>query len=524
MSLTALLLLFLCGRIVPSILLVTNSSIAKDPLSQADLPYSDALRALAEHDWMPIHVPAHQAEPGNAPGVALIVGERAMRMDKPMMFSSIDQESWRMTNPDKPTPLAQSLQLAAEAWGARRAWFLTNGASSGNHIATMVARVLGPEAIVQRSVHSSVIDGIAHSGIDTHFIQGIVDTNLGSAHGVTVDQVVQALRSHPKSSSVYLTSPSYFGAVSDIAAIAEVVHAHGIPLIVDEAWGAHFGFHPRLPVNAARCGADLVISSTHKGAGSLTQSAMLFLGHGPVAAEIEGIVDRVYRSFQSTSSSALLMASLDEARRRLVVDGPTAITETLRRAEAIRRGIREGGRFRDATPDIRNSAGTIGHDPFKIVIDTRTGGLGGGETHHRLIRDHGVVVELHTPSVIVLLLGATSRIDVDRFLTALHALPEVPESLSDPEPLPPAAALRMSVREAFLAKSVVVPWREAVGQISADTLAAYPPGIPNVLPGESLTAETIAFLRATAAHSSGYVRGAADPLLDSVRVVRPAAR
>ena len=162
-----------------------------------------------------------------------------------MMFTGIDQQSWRMTNPDKPTPLAQSLRLAALAWGARRAWFLTNGASSGNHIATMVARALGREAIVQRSVHSSVIDGIAHSGIDTHFLQPTVDTNLGSAHGVTVDQVAEALRTHPNSSSVYLTSPSYFGAVSDIAAIADVVHAHGIPLIVDEAWGAHFGFHPR---------------------------------------------------------------------------------------------------------------------------------------------------------------------------------------------------------------------------------------------------------------------------------------
>ena len=469
-------------------------------------------------------MPAHQSDPGNAPGVASIVGEHALRLDKPMMFTGIDQQSWRMTNPDKPTPLAQSLRLAALAWGARRAWFLTNGASSGNHIATMVARALGREAIVQRSVHSSVIDGIAHSGIDTHFLQPTVDTNLGSAHGVTVDQVAEALRTHPNSSSVYLTSPSYFGAVSDIAAIADVVHAHGIPLIVDEAWGAHFGFHPDLPANAARCGADLVISSTHKGAGSLTQSAMLLLGHGAIAERIESVVDRVHRSFQSTSSSALLLASLDEARRHLAVDGPTAITETLRRAEALRKGVREGGRFRDATPDIRTSAGTIDHDPFKVVIDTRPGGLGGGEAHHRLIRDHGVVVELHTPSVIVLLLGATSRIDVDRFLTALHALPEVPESLSTPEPLPPAAELRMNVRDAFLAESEVVPWRNAIGEISADTLAAYPPGIPNVLPGELISTQTLAFLRATAAHASGYVRGAADPRLDTVRIVRRDAR
>jgi arginine/lysine/ornithine decarboxylase len=491
--------------------------------TQSEAPYAEALRALAAIDWMHIHVPAHHGRIDNAPGVASIVGEQAMRLDKPMMFSSIDQESWRISNPDKPTPLALSLRLAAEAWGASRAWFLTNGASSGNHIATMVARALGCEAIVQRSAHSSVIDGIAHSGLDAHFIQGAVDTNLGSSHGVTADQVAQALRAHPNSSSVYLTSPSYFGAVSDIAAIADVVHAHGIPLIVDEAWGAHFGFHPDLPVNATRCGADLVISSTHKGAGSLTQSAMLFLGHGPAAARIESVVDRVHRSFQSTSSSALLMASLDEARRRLAVDGSATITETLRSAEAIRRGLRDGGRFRDATADIRNSTGTVDHDPLKVVIDTRPGGIGGGEAHHRLIRDHGVVVELHTPAVIVLLLGATSHIDVERFLSALHALPEVPESLSKPEPLPPVAELRMSVRDAFLAPNDVVPWREAIGAISADALAAYPPGIPNVLPGEVISAQTLNFLRATAAHSSGYVRGAADPLLDTVRIVRPGA-
>lgn len=504
-------------------MVVTTTPPLTSPLAQSDVPYADAVRSLAAIDWVHIHVPAHHGVVTNAPGVASIVGEQAMRMDKPMMFSSIDQDSWRMSNPGKPTPISLSLRLAAEAWGARRAWFLTNGASSGNHIATMVARVLGQEAIVQRSAHSSVIDGIAHSGLNSHFIQGAVDTNLGSAHGVTVDGVAEALRAHPNSSSVYLTSPSYFGAVSDIAAIADVVHAHGIPLIVDEAWGSHFGFHPELPANAARCGADLVISSTHKGAGSLTQSAILFLGHGPVAQQIESVVDRVHRSFQSTSSSALLIASLDEARRRLVVDGPTSITETLRSAEAIRRGVREGGRFRDATADIRDSDGTIDHDPFKVVIDTRPGGIGGGEAHHRLIRDHGVVVELHTPAVIVLMLGATSRIDVDRFLSALHALPEVPESLSTPEPLPPVSEMRMGVREAFLAANEVVPWHDAISAISADALAAYPPGIPNVLPGEVISAETVAFLRATAAHSSGYVRGAVDPLLDTVRIVRPDA-
>ena len=337
--------------------------------------------------------------------------------------------------------------------------------------------------MVQRGAHSSVIDGIAHSGIDAHFIQGAVDSALGSSYGLTAGQIDAALVEYPNSGAVHITSPSYFGAVSDIAALAEVAHAHGVPLIVDEAWGAHFGFHPDLPVNAARLWADLVVSSTHKGGGSLTQSAMLFLGSGPLAECLESVVDRVHRSFQSTSSSALLMASLDEARRRLAVDGPVLIDETLRSAKAIRHGIRERGRFRDATEDIRSSAGTVDHDPFKIVIDTRPAQISGGEAHHRLIRDHGVVVELSTHSAILLLLGATSHIDVERFLTALHSLPQVPESLSEPRSLPPIMPLAMPVQDAFLSDTDVVPWRESVGRVSPDALAAYPPGIPNVLPG-----------------------------------------
>jgi arginine/lysine/ornithine decarboxylase len=490
-------------------------------LSQGDAPYIDALRRLASADWQHIHVPAHHGRAENAPGIASFMGEQALRMDKPMLFSGIDQESWRMIDPARPTPLARSLVLAAEAWGARRAWFLTNGASQGNHIATMAARALGREILVQRGVHSSVVDGIAHSGLDAHFVQGAVDTELGSSHGLTPSQVDTALSTHPGSTAVYITSPSYFGAVSDVAGIADVAHARGVPLIVDEAWGAHFGFHPELPVNAVRLGADLVVSSTHKGGGSLTQSAMLFVGDGPFADRLEELVDRMHRSYQSTSSSALLMASLDEARRRLAVDGESLIGHALRDADAIRRGIRAGGRFRDATADIRSSAGTVDHDPFKIVIDTRTGGIPGGEAHHRLIRDHGVVVELSTHSAILLLVGATSRTDVDRFLTALHALPELPGSPGGPRRLPPIAPLAMSVQDAFLGATEIVPWEDGVGRVSADALAAYPPGIPNVLPGEPLTREVLDFLRATAADASGYVRGAVDTRVDRVRVVAP---
>lgn len=487
--------------------------------TQDSVPYADALRSLGDMDWMHLDVPAHQSRAENAPGLADLVGERTLRRDKASLFTEIDQVTWSMEASAGGSPLDRAARLAAEAWGASRVWFLANGASSGNHIATMVARALGRETLVQRSVHSSVIDGMIHAGLEPHFVFGSVDRDLGSSHGVTPEQVETALTEHPGVAAVQIVSPSYFGAVADVAGIAEVAHAHGKPLIVDEAWGAHFGFHPGLPGNAARLGADLVISSTHKNGGALTQGAMLMLGHGTIAASIGDLVDRVHRSYTSTSTSPLLLGSLDEARRRMAVDGPEVIPHTLRDVERLRAAIAERGRFRDATDDAMAYDDVVGQDPFKVVIDTRPGGLSGTETQYLLIRDHRVSIELSTHAVIVLMIGATSRLDVERFIEALHALPEAPESLQSAPPLPEPARRARRLQEAFFAPTELVPYTQAEGRMSADALSAYPPGIPNILPGEVLTEQMIDFLRRTAAMPAGHVRGAADPRLATFRVV-----
>ncbi len=485
---------------------------------QSRAPYVEALRSLAEIDWQRIHVPGHQARAENAPGVASIVGEQALRMDFPMLFSGVDQQTWQLVTPGRRTPIMEAQDLAAEAWGAARTWFITTGASGGNHIATTVVRGLGTELVVQRSVHSSVIDGITHVGLTPHFMHGAVDAGLGCNHGVTAQQVEEALAANPASAAVYIVSPSYFGAVADIAAIADVAHRHGVPLVVDEAWGSHFGLHPGLPTNAARLGADLVVSSTHKAVGSLTQSAMIQLGHGPYAEALESLVDRVVRSYQSTSTSALLLASLDEARRHIVTH-PERVAEAIASAEAVRALVKADRRFRDATPDILASPDAIANDPFKVAIDTRGAGITGGDAHFQLLRDHRIYCELSTPSALLLLVGATSPLDVDRFWTALQALPEAEIEPERPISLPPSCERAMGLDEAFFADVEVVDAAGAVGRVSADSLAAYPPGVPNVLPGEVLSADAVAFLRGTAATPTGYVRGANDPALDTFRVV-----
>lgn len=416
----------------------------------------------------------------------------------------------------------QALQLAAEAWGARRTWFLTNGASQGNHIASLVTAALGRTLVVQRSVHSSVIDGLVLSGLKAAFVQPSVDAEQGIAHGVTAGGLATAIAQHPDAAAAYVVSPSYFGAVADVSSLAAVAHAAGIPLIVDEAWGAHFGFHPRFPANALSQGADLVTSSTHKLAGSLTQSAMLHLGDGPFADVLEPLIDRAFRLVQSTSASALLLASLDLARMTMA-RGHDALGVSVAAGDSVRAAIRSLGRFAVVSDGFPRFPDIVGADPLRIAVDTRSGGISGHEARRRLSLDHQVMVEVATDSAVVAVVGAGSRPDTDWFIEALHSLPS-PLRDSGTEDrlrvsLPRPGPSRLTAREAFMSPTRAVPAAEAVGHISADTLAAYPPGIPNVLPGEVITAETVRFLQLTAAAPSGHVRGALDPGVTRLLVV-----
>ncbi|MFE5111383.1 aminotransferase class I/II-fold pyridoxal phosphate-dependent enzyme [Streptomyces sp. NPDC056663] len=482
-------------------------------------PYAEALRAHARRSWVRLNVPGHAADTLSFEPLTSLLGAEPLRLDFPPLLDGIDLGST--------APLQEALALAADAWGARRTWFLTNGASQGNQIASLVAPALGRVLVVQRSVHSSVIDGLVLSGLDAAFVQPSVDTDQGIAHGVTAGDLAKALAEHPDAAAAYVVTPSYFGAVADVRALAETAHAAGVPLIVDEAWGSHFGFHPGLPGNALSQGADLVTSSTHKLAGSLTQSAMLHLGHGPFADRLEPLVDRAFRMVQSTSASALLMASLDVARASLATNRE-GVGASMEVAESARRVIRRLGRYTIVSDTFGLFPDIVAADPLRIAIDTRSGGISGHEARRLLSRDHQIMVEVATDSAVVAVVGAGAVPDMDRFIEALHCLPTPLVGIGEGDRprlrLPSPGPARLTARDAFLSPSRSVPASDAIGMISADTLAAYPPGIPNVLPGEVITAEVIDFLQRTAAAPSGHVRGALDPAVSRLRVVDPDAR
>ena len=460
-------------------------------------------------------MPGHKGGPGADPELREALGDSALALDIPALIEGID------TGPE-PTPWQQAQQLAAEAWGARRAWFLLNGASQGNHVACLALVHLGDEIVVQRTAHSSTVDGLIISGLRPRFVQPELDPELRLPHCVTPEALDEALSQTPNAVGAHVTSPTYFGAVADVRGLVEVAHSHGVPLVVDEAWGAHLAFHPDLPVHALAAGADLVISSTHKIVGSLTQSAMVHLGGELIE---EHLVDRAVTLTESTSPNSLLCGSLDAARRLAVTQGRELLGETMEALAAARAAIRALPGLDVLDESIAGRPGVYGYDPLRLAIDVRGTGATGYELAALMLAEDDIIFELFGENVVVAIFGMAEDVgpEVERLVAALERALERLDVPGDREhepfaPPPPWGELAMTPREAFLGPQEAVPFAEAAGRIAAESLAAYPPGVPNVLPGERLTEPTIEYVQQTLEHG-GMLRGAADRKLRTIRVV-----
>src|ERR687894_1255033 len=235
---------------------------------QPTAPYLDAVVAYAFRGPGRFHVPGHKGGPGADPGLRKAIGVDGLAADVPQDIHGIDLGP-------SPTPYERAEQLAAEAYGAAQTYFLTNGATQGNHALMLALAPLGTRVVAQRNSHASLVDGLVLSGGIPSFVAPEYDGDLGMAHGVEPAELERALAARDDFRAVFIVSPTYYGMVADVAGCAAVAHSAGLPLVVDQSWGPHFGFHPDLPPGALSQGADAVVTSTHKIVGSLTQSAML---------------------------------------------------------------------------------------------------------------------------------------------------------------------------------------------------------------------------------------------------------
>lgn len=482
---------------------------------QPNAPYLDALVAYGFRGSTRFHVPGHKGGRGADPGLLNAIGLSALQLDVPQDIEGIDLGA-------RPTPYEEAERLAAEAHGAARTWFLTNGATQGNHALCLTLAPLGAPVVVQRNSHGSVIDGLVLSGGRPSFVAPAYDDQLGMAHGVTPDGLAEALETCTDARAAFVVSPTYYGLAADVAGLAEVAHARGVALVVDQSWGPHFGFHDRVPESALRLGADAALTSTHKIVGSLTQSAMLHVA--PTERVNVDAVARAVRLVRTTSPSALLMGSLDAARRQLAVHGQALLTRTLRAAATLREAIDDVPGCAVVGEDMVGRAGVAAWDPLRVVIDVRGTGRTGYEVYAAVRESYDAQLELATHATVVLVLGIAQPVDdLERFA---YDFAETIERISRPGEAQALARsqralhneVAMTPRDAFLGRTEVVPIAEAEGRVSSESIAGYPPGIPALLPGERVTREAIEYLRELVG-AGARLHGAADPDLDSMYVV-----
>jgi arginine/lysine/ornithine decarboxylase len=485
---------------------------------QPTAPYLDAVVAYAFRGPARFHVPGHKGGPGADPGVRKAIGQDGLAADVPQDIHGIDLGP-------APTPYERAERLAAEAFGAARSWFLTNGATQGNHALCLALAPLGTRVVAQRNSHASIVDGLVLSGGLPSFVAPEYDDELGITHCVTPEALEAALRAAPDAKAAFLVSPTYFGMAADVAGCAEVAHAAGVPLVVDQSWGPHFGFHDALPPTALSQDADAMLTSTHKIAGSLTQSAMLHVGSsGRVDA---GAVGRALRLLRSTSPSSLLLASLDGARRQLSLHGEQLLHETLEAIDIARAKLETISGIALVDAGLVGRMGVAGYDPLRIVLDVRGTGRTGYEIADALRRSYDVHLELPMQATVVFIVGLGESVATLRRLAG--DVEETVKRLAEPGAtapiIPPAASLSNEVavppREAFLGEAEQVPVDAAVGRISCESIASYPPGVPALLPGERISAETVSYLRELAG-SGARLHGASDPRFQTINVLREA--
>ena len=482
-------------------------------MDQSRAPYFEALRAYAEVDRNVFHVPGHIQGKGSHPLLIDALGLGTLQLDLCSGLPGLDGRPG--------SALEEAEALAAAVYGAERSWFLINGSTSGNQI--MVSSVCHPGEVIltPRNTHKSIISALVVSGARPVYITPEIDPRSHIAHGVTPAAVEAGLRDHPEAKAVLIVCPTYYGACSDVAAIAEVVHRHGIPLLVDEAWGPHFPFHPELPPPALTLGADASVTGTHKLAGALTQSAMLHV-RGPLLDQER--IDVVSKMLLSTSPSCLFYASLDVARMQMATAGEELLQETLRLAEEARTAIWAHPRLSCIDKTLVGSHAVVAFDPTRLCVNVTRTGHTGYEVERLLCDDHGVMAEMSDfANVLFNFTIGHRQDDVDHLLDALMTVADQSPHRVDPHGfiefgLATVPEQVLSPSEAFHAPQRRVPLAESAGCLSAELAASYPPGIPVVVPGERLTPPLVDYLLAQVAAGCRIV-GSRDHLLRTIQVV-----
>ncbi|XP_078165292.1 uncharacterized protein LOC144560001 [Carex rostrata] len=484
-----------------------------------DIPLVEALKTTATEQVTCFHFPGHNRGKAAPPSLLSLIGSRPFVHDLPELPELDD-----LFSPQGRILEAQN--LASQLFGASNTWFLVNGSTCGVHAAIMATCNPGDTLILPRNSHLSATSGMVLTGAIPKYIMPIYNSDWDIDGGVSASEVQRAVqeveREGHKVGAVLVTTPTYHGICSNLEEIVRISHSLGIPVIADEAHGAHFRFNKAFPRSALEQGADLTVQSTHKVLSSLTQSSMLHLS-GDLVDPVR--VSRCLQLLQSSSPSYLLLASLDAARAQLG-DDMHIFDQTLDLASEARKLIREipGITLLDLSAFGLNFCKM---DPLRITVGTLSLGLLGHDSDNILYEYYKIVPELvGTWSLTFAFNVGTRRMDVERLVLGLKHLSDkffhenskiiFNERDGSFEPFE-SKQMELTPRDAFFAKKRTVSIADSIGEICGELICTYPPGIPLLIPGEVITEDALTYLL-DAQKQDATVSGAADKALCSIIV------
>ncbi|KNB54064.1 aminotransferase class I/II-fold pyridoxal phosphate-dependent enzyme [Streptomyces caatingaensis] len=476
------------------------------------------LEALADYHALrrlPFTPPGHKQGRGADTPVRDGLGEAVFRSDV-LASGGLDDRCMRGRF------LERAEELMADAVHAAHTFFTTCGSSLSVKAAMLAVAGPDEELLIGRDAHKSVAAGLILAGIRPVWVDPCWDAGRHLAHPPSPAAYERAFAVHPRARGALVTSPTPYGSCADLAALADVCHRRGRPLIVDEAWGAHLPFHPALPAWAMDAGADVCVTSVHKMGSGLEQGSVFHLRGDLVdPAALKSRADLL----GTTSPSVPVLAGLDGWRRQMVLHGHDLLGRALELAGAVRADIeRADGLHVDGRADYTGPGLAADLDPLPVVVDLAALGTTGYRAADWLREHHRI--DLHLADHRRVSAQLTHADDEKTAAALTAALRDLADRAAEPRPapavqVPSPAELRLeqvcAPRDAYFGPVEDVPVERAAGRVAAEMLTPYPPGIPAALPGERLTGPVLEYLRSGVA-AGMHLPDAADPALRTVRV------
>lgn len=455
-----------------------------DKTSKIKAPIVEALKKYYESPMHQFHIPGHTRGGCALPEFRQLIGKKALAVDTTDEFDNLG------TLHPATGPVKEAQELAAQAFGAKRTFFLLNGSTAGNLAFGMGLTKKGQKIVTNRNCHRSILTGLIISGAEPLWLTPHRLEEWGLWGQVSPESVEEMLKSHDNIGLVWLTNPTYEGVMSDIKSIAEVCKKYKVPLIVDEAHACLWNFHDSLPTSAMQLGADAVLHSLHKTGGSMSQSSMLHIAKNSLISEIA--VEKALRLLQTTSPSMLLLASLDAARANLQSPcGQKQIRRAVSNAKFLRREIDKMEKIHHLQPKSGFKT-----DVTKIFI--KADGLSGVRLESILEIEFGIEVESASDiGLLILSNPGNTHKDFEYLAKCLHKIDktEYTDICEGKKHMPMLTPIiKMSPRDAYFSPKEIIPKTKAVGRISAEVIAECPPGIAILLPGELITESHLPYL------------------------------